>query len=118
MAQTMGLDYALLSFENKEEGFTLSQNECLNAEKGTKEEINKSVLLKDNTVYLRVQVKPDNICIFSYSTDNKKYKNIGRAFKAKEGKWIGAKIGTFCTRPVHMNDGGRTDIGRFEVSGM
>lgn len=114
----MGLDYALLSFENTKDGFALSQNKCLNAEKGTKEEINESVLLKENTVYLRVQVKSDNTCTFSYSIDNKKYNNIGKTFKAKEGKWIGAKIGTFCTRPVHLNDGGRTDVDWFRISEM
>ncbi len=33
----------------------------------------------------------------------------------KEGKWIGAKVGMFCTRPVHNNDGGRAEIDWFRV---
>lgn len=111
----MGLDYALLSFENTENGFTLSQAECLKAEKGTPEKVNASVLLKGATVYLRIKVNADATCTFSYSTDDKKYTALGNRFNAKEGKWIGAKIGTFCSRPVAGNDGGRADIDWFRV---
>lgn len=111
----MGLDYALLSFENTPDGFVLSQSECINAEKGTKESVNSSVNLKDATVYLRVKMTSGNKCIFSYSTDGKKYITLGNEFKAKEGKWIGAKIGTFCSRPIPKNDGGRVDVDWFRL---
>lgn len=111
----MGLDYALLSFENTENGFTLSQAECLKAKDGTPEKVNASVLLKDATVYLRLKVNSDATCTFSYSTDNKKYTALGNKFNIKEGMWIGAKIGTFCSRPVVGNDGGRADIDWFRV---
>jgi len=112
----MGLDYSLLSFENTGNGFTLSQAECLKADKGGTEKVNASVQLKDATVYLRVKVNPDATCTFSYSTDDKKYTTLGNKFQIKEGKWIGAKIGTFCTRPVGGNDGGRADIDWFRVT--
>ena len=112
----MGIDYGLLSFENTENGFILSQNECINAEKGNKEVVNESITMKDSTIYLRVKVVADATCIFSYSTDNKRYTDLGKSFKAKEGKWIGAKIGTFCTRPVLKNDGGRVDIDWFRIT--
>lgn len=112
----MGLDYALLSFENTKEGFVLSQNECLKAKTGVQENVNESIMIKENTVYLRVQVKSDDTCIFSYSLDNKKYTNLGKMFNAKEGLWIGAKIGTFCIRPVAGNDGGKVDIDWFRIS--
>lgn len=112
----MGIDYGLLSFENSENGYILSQNECIDAEKGAKETVNESVLLKEPTVYLRVKMSPDTSCIFSYSTDDKNYKKLGKSFKAREGKWIGAKIGTFCIRPIQKNDGGRVDIDWFRVT--
>ena len=111
----MGLDYALLSFENTAEGFVLSQSECINAEKGTEEVVNASVKLKEPTVYLRVKMTEGNKCTFSYSTDDKKYITLGNEFKAKEGKWIGAKIGTFCSRPIPKNDGGRIDLDWFRL---
>ena len=32
---------------------------------------------------------------------------MGNEFQAKEGMWIGTKVGTFCTRPaITINDGG------------
>lgn len=112
----MGIDYALLAFENTKDGFVLSQNECINAEKGSTESINESVTLKDGTIFLRVKLSRDGTSSFSYSTDDKKYTRLGKDFKAKEGKWIGAKIGTFCTRPIQKNDGGRVDIDWFRVT--
>ncbi|GHV57271.1 hypothetical protein FACS1894182_05680 [Bacteroidia bacterium] len=111
----MGLDYALLSVENTEQGLVLSQNECLKADKNGVEKSNASVNLKDHTVYLQVKVQPDASCLFSYSLDGKKFQPLGNAFTAKEGKWIGAKVGLFCSRPVQNNDGGRVEVDWFRI---
>lgn len=112
----MGRDYALLSLENTKDGFVLSQNECLKADSGKPEMVNTSVTLKDGTVYLRVQVKADDTCLFSYSLDNKKFIPLGKTFNVREGLWIGSKVGVFCTRPQQINDGGRSDIDWFRIS--
>ena len=112
----MGLDYASLTLENTGNGFTLSQQECAKAEKGGGESVNASISLTNATVYLRMKVNKDATCSFSYSIDDKKYTSIGRAFTIKEGKWIGAKIGMFCSRPIKGNDGGRVDIDWFRVT--
>ena len=64
---------------------------------------------------VRVKVSPDSKCQFSYSTDGKKFKNLGKEFIAREGKWIGAKVGFFCTRPVSNNDGGMMSIDWFRI---
>ena len=64
-------------------------------------------------LYLRVVVHRDANCIFSYSTDGKAFTEVGDPFKAREGKWIGAKIGFFFTRPVRFNDAGSVDIDWF-----
>jgi len=112
----MGLDYALLSLENTKEGLILSQNECKNADKGTVESVNESVTLKDNTVYLKVTFNKEAKCDFSYSLDGKKFQKLGKQFKAREGKWIGAKVGTFCTRPaIVINDGGWAEVDWFHI---
>ena len=71
--------------------------------------------VKNSTVYLRLKVQAGAKCTFSYSLDNKKYIALGNDFVAKEGKWIGAKIGTFFTRPIPKNDGGRVDIDWFRI---
>ena len=111
----MGLDYALLSFENNGKGFTLSQAECLKADKGKTEVVNQSVEVNQSTIYLQLEVKNATTCTFSYSLDNKKFTPLGKEFKLREGQWIGAKIGLFCTRPVKGNDGGRADVDWFRV---
>ncbi len=111
----MGRDYGLLSFEYKgNKTFELSQAQCIGADKGKAEVKNESVELKDSTIYLRMKLK-DGMSSFSYSTDNKKFTTLGKSFKVKEGHWIGAKIGTFCTRPIKKNDGGRVEIDWFRI---
>ena len=127
----MGLDYAGLILENTDKGLILSQVECPKAEKGTPEQVNASVPLTDPTVYLRVKFSCDDqkiaesegghdlvvMCDFSYSLNGKSFKKLGNPFQAKEGKWIGAKIGTFCTRPaIKTNDGGWADIDWFRIT--
>ena len=55
-------------------------------------------------------------CNLSYSTDGKKFQPLGETFQVKEGKWIGAKVGIFCTRPaIVTNDGGWTDADWFRI---
>ena len=111
----MGQDYATLTIENTAGGLVLSQTECLRAERGTPEVINATATLKDPTVYLRVTVKSGMVCTFSYSADGNKFTELGKAFQAKEGRWIGAKVGMFCSRPVRNNDGGQIEVDWFRV---
>lgn len=67
--------------------------------------------------YLRVEVRSSGYANgieataqWSCSTDGKTYRPVGRPFKVKEGKWIGAKAGFFNTRPTVNNDGAFLDI--------
>ncbi len=67
------------------------------------------------TVYLRVKVAKGAVCTFAYSLDGKKYTAAGEPFTARQGKWIGAKVGLFCVTP---NDGNRgwADVDWFRVT--
>lgn len=127
----MGIDYAGLILENTADGLVLSQVACKRADKGKPETVNASVPLTDNTVYLRATFKDTGKKIeksegsadmivdvtFSYSLDGKKYLPLGAKFNLKEGKWIGAKVGMFCTRPaLKSNDGGWAEIDWFRVT--
>lgn len=111
----MGMDYGLLSLEKTEQGFVLSQNECLKADRGGKEKVNEQLLLNDSTLFFRVSVTPDAQCVFGYSTNGTSFHTFGKPFTAKEGKWIGVKMGFVCSRPVKNNDGGSAIIDWFEV---
>ena len=127
----MGMDYAGLILENTDKGLVLSQVSCLKADKGTPEEVNGTVDLTDNTIYLKVKFTSDGkkisksegghdllvMCDFSYSLDGKKYQSLDKPFQAREGKWIGVKVGTFCTRPaITTNDGGWSDVDWFRIT--
>lgn len=127
----MGLDYAGLFLEQTAEGLWLSQAECRDAEEGTAECRHDAVRLQQNTVYLRVRFSADGEkiaesdgghdwvvkCHFCYSLDGKRYQPLGKPFQAREGKWIGAKVGTFCTRPaIKTNDGGWADVDWFRIT--
>ncbi len=128
----MGQDYGVISIEDTKEGFVLSQSDCYKSLQGKEEKSNASVILeadketpkryvdyKQVTVYLRAEVKKEKdgpVCTFYYSTDGKKYNKLGNTFKAKEGKWIGAKVGVFCNRPIKNNDGGWIDVDWFRIT--
>ena len=111
----MGMDYAMLSIEKTKEGFTISQDECIGADKGKTEVKNETISARQSDVFFRVNVGTEAMCSFSYSLDGKKFIRIGKPFKAREGKWIGAKMGVFCSRPISNNDGGRMEIDWFRI---
>ena len=76
---------------------------------------NETISAGQSDVFFRVNGGADAMCSFSYSLDGKKFTKIGKTFKAREGKWIGAKVGVFCSRPISNNDGGRMEIDWFRV---
>ena len=115
----MGMDYALLSIEKTDGGLVISQNECLQADRGQAEKVNASAPLSSPVVYVRVKVERvagAAKCTFSYSDNGEHYRTLGRPFTAKEGKWIGAKVGLFCTRPQPLNDGGLLEADWFRIA--
>jgi Beta xylosidase C-terminal Concanavalin A-like domain len=71
--------------------------------------------LKNKEFYLRVKVSEGAMCSFSFSADGVNFTNIGNVFKAREGRWIGAKVGLFFNRPAKFNDAGTADIDWFRV---
>jgi len=106
----MGLDYSYLQVKQHEGQLVLSQITCKNADKNGIEVASNSVKLNNNTFYLQVKVRAGGICDFFYSEDGKKFYGLGSTFKAREGKWIGAKIGFLALRHGVINDAGSVDI--------
>ncbi len=67
--------------------------------------------------YLRAEVRSsgyanaiESTAQLSWSTDGKTFRPVGEPFRVKEGKWIGAKVGFFNTRPTVNNDGAFLDV--------
>ena len=124
----MGWDYSYLSVRKAGDKFILQQAVCKDAEQQNPEQVKelasfpveylKMPGVADNewkTVYLRVKVTKGAVCTFAYSLNGKKYTTVGDAFTARQGKWIGAKVGLFCVTP---NDGNRgwADVDWFRMT--
>lgn len=114
----MGLNYAALSLKSTKEGIQILYAVCKNADKGNPETENVLTKLEGSTVYFRVTVVKGGICSFSYSMDGKKFIKAGDPFTAEPGKWIGAKVGLFCTRTQQTNDSGFADVDWFRVESL
>lgn len=111
----MGFSYAGLALKNKKDGMYLVYTLCKDAVKA-KEEKEKTIMkMATSTVYLRVKVTKGGACNFSYSLDGKAFTATGEEFTAEVGRWIGAKVGLFCTRETQINDSGYADIDWFRV---
>lgn len=112
----MGLDYSYIGVSFKGGSLFVAQSTAHDADKGLAEYENVPFLLKSREFYLRVKVSAGAVCSFSFSLDGKVFTNVGVPFKAREGRWIGAKIGFFYNRPGKSNDAGSADIDwiRFE----
>ncbi len=88
-----GLDYAVLAVRRDSAGWMLEKCLCTNAHKNGTENVEASVRLTAAQVYARVRVDSTASCQFSYSTDGEKFMPIGKPFAAREGMWVGARVG-------------------------
>ncbi|WP_071594915.1 glycoside hydrolase family 43 protein [Pontibacter roseus] len=112
----MGEDYAYVSLISKPGGLYLTYNTVARADKGTPEKEEVLGKLNGNEVYFQVKVGKDAKCQFSYSEDGTNFKPVGSTFTAVPGRWIGAKVGLFATRPDKTNDAGFADVDWFRIS--
>lgn len=114
----MGTDYAGLTLVNKEDGIYLEYINCLQADKGKAETTLWSVKLDPSTrpLFLRVSVNKGAVCSFSYGFDENTFTFLPQTFTAKPGRWIGAKMGLFCSRVTTTNDSGFAEFDWFRVT--
>lgn len=123
----MGADYCRIALEKQGDSFLLKQVICREAEAGSKEEETLVVSLPPARVYeaglfpnaeldvfLRVRVTAGGKCHFAYSLDGKSFTDIPHSFQARQGKWIGAKVGLFSVAP-HGAERGWVDVDWFHV---
>lgn len=124
----MGHNYSALVVKRVGEVFQLQQITCHDADKGKPETVKVLATLKPTAkdeidyqpaihedIYLRMKVA-DGKCNFAYSTNGKKYQNVGEELTMKEGKWIGAKIGLVAIEPAGKTNRGWIDADWFRVT--
>lgn len=124
----MGWNYSHFSVVKQGEKVVLEQAVCIDAEQKNQEKITRIAefdfdkiykvgsfnYMKD--IYFRVQVKQGGKCSFSYSFDNKKFSIAGVEFTARQGKWIGAKVGFFAVKPYNSGNRGWVDVDWFRIT--
>lgn len=111
----LGSRYSYISLLKKTDGIYLAYTTCEDADKGSAED--EAILdnAPDSTVYLRVSVSSGAVCRFSYSYDGKRFTSVGGDFAAKPGRWVGAKLGIFCTSTLKTDDSGYADFDWFRI---
>jgi beta-xylosidase len=112
----MGMDYSYLAIVRTDNGFRLERTLCEEAQKGNEESEAAGLDINDGSLFLRVTVGPDAVCRFSYSEDGRKFMEIGESFKAREGRWIGAKVGLFAVSLTQAKIHGHADFDYFRFT--
>lgn len=111
----MGLDYAYISVKKKADGLYVSQTICKDAESHAQEKEGIGIQVKNNTFYLQVNASKNAVCKFSYSTDGTRFSPVGEPFIARQGKWVGGKVGIFAVRTGQTRETGYADFDWFRV---
>jgi beta-xylosidase len=111
----MGLSYASLAVAPADDGWHLVNEVCLDADKGTPESAEAVVPVRPGHVFVRVAVEAGATCRFSYSLDGRRFEPVGRPFIAREGRWIGARVGLFASGPGGARARGHVDVDWFRV---
>jgi beta-xylosidase len=112
----MGQSYASLTLRSVANGHQLVYAAVTDAPQGTVEREHVVDLLKQDTVLLRATVVSGAKVQFSYSLDGTRYVDVGESFQAQEGRWIGAKMGIYFTRPAGDTLSGFADFDWFRVT--
>jgi beta-xylosidase len=60
-------------------------------------------------------VGAEALCNFSYSLDGKTFSPLGESFSARQGRWIGAKVGIFAIGSGGSSEMGYADFDWFRV---
>jgi beta-xylosidase len=67
-------------------------------------------------ILLRLDVTSGGECALSYSVDGKQFNPLGKAFKAVNDLWIGAKVGLFCNGADGKESKGFVDVDWFRFT--
>ena len=118
----MGFDYGYAAIVRNGEKAEIQFATCHDADKGTAEKVSTVATIPLTMVesgatpkytadiWFRVKSDKNGLCRFFYSLDGKSFKPAGEEFHAREGRWIGAKIGLFCSSAGTGKDRGWIDV--------
>lgn len=111
----MGIDYSYVALTKKENGPHIIKASCSDADKSTPENIESDIPYSGNSIYLRISIDSGAVCSYSFSNDGLSYRSVGKKFSAREGRWIGAKVGLFVLSPQETKIKGYADFDWFRI---
>ena len=127
----MGIDYSYLALVKTSTGYEIERMKCENAEqKSLEKELDRIQLshlkydvkynyltpMEYTELYFRVNVRANGTCSFFYSMDGKDYQQVGTEFQARQGKWIGSKIGMFIQNKTKATQRSWMDVNWFRIN--
>jgi beta-xylosidase len=112
----MGLSYGALILEQIDGDLYYRVLKNPDAEHGGAHVKSIPVSVPSVELYLRVSVEENARYTFSISEDGENFTETGETFEAKEGKWIGAKVGLYAIGSRQTNDTGWADVDWFRIT--
>jgi beta-xylosidase len=110
-----GMDYAYISLQKMSDGLCIVYSSCRQAEKGKPAQDKVVKKINGPLIYFKAVVTKSAICRVGYSEDGKNFTMLDEQFTAVPGKWVGAKLGLFCTSKITTNDAGFADIDWYRI---
>jgi beta-xylosidase len=105
----LGLDYAYLALRRTAQGVELVQARAKDAHQGGRETAVR-IPAPSGPLFLRVTVGDSAMARFAFSRDGVRFHEVGEPFRAREGRWVGARVGLFAVHPRGAAPGGRADF--------
>jgi beta-xylosidase len=99
----MGLEYCALDVQRTREGYKV----CLLANSEPRGEL---AGIRGAAVRLCTVISNGGVCRFGVIRDDDSFYQIGPAFVARVGRWIGAKFGLYCLSPNALDLSGAADF--------
>lgn len=104
----MGLEFAALDAQRTDAGYKLRLSM-------TPETRGDHVVPAAESLRLRINVAEGGVCTFGVVDEGSQFYQIGPAFHARPGRWIGAKVGIYCLTPDVLKAQGHADFDYFRV---
>lgn len=101
--------------EKRRQRFIAFRNNLQWSGQGAPEVESPPIELSSNTVYLRASVADNALTRFAYSVDGTNFTDVGTPFTARQGRWIGAKVGLHALGTVPVSEYGFADIDWFRI---
>lgn len=106
----LGTDYSFIGIRKTNDSVRVVEGVRVDAEKnGGDSELVAAHVVKGQ-VFLQLDVRCQGLCSLRYSFDSERFYTLGDEFKAKAGKWVGARLGLFSVRAAAPGRRGFADF--------